>query len=44
MPKYNYSKYCTSKEGLKDMIDKYGVAIIPNVLNDDECQNMVNGI
>ncbi len=41
---YEYEKYSTTKEGLKDMIDKYGVAIIPNILDEKECDNMVNGI
>jgi len=35
-------KYITTKENLKDTVDKYGVAIIPNVLNEDECEQMVS--
>jgi len=37
---YEYSKYCTTKEHLKDTIDIYGVAIIPNVVNLEECNNL----
>ena len=33
---YEYSKYITNKECLKETINKYGVAIIPNVINDSE--------
>ena len=41
---YEYEKYLTTSEGVKDMIDKYGVAIVPGVLNHDEIQNMRNGM
>jgi hypothetical protein len=30
---YVYDKYVTTKEGLYETIEKYGVAIIPSVLN-----------
>ena len=39
-----YKKYVTNKYGVKSMIKKYGVAVIPNVLNSDECKNMVSGM
>lgn len=39
---YEYEKYVTTPENLKDTIYKYGVAIIPSVLNDDECTSMQN--
>jgi hypothetical protein len=42
--KYEYEKYVCTKETLKDTIKKYGVAIIPNVLNNEECNNIVSGI
>lgn len=29
---------------IREMIAKYGVAIIPGVLNDEECNRMINGI
>ena len=40
---YLYKRYRCSKETLKQTLNKYGVAIIPNVLNEEECQNMVDG-
>lgn len=42
--KYEYDKYVTTKSGLKDMLDKCGVAIIPSVLNEQECTNMLHGM
>lgn len=44
MSNYEYEKYVTDKENLKKTLEEYGVAIIPNVLNTDECNNMMNGI
>ena len=41
---YCYDKYVTSKENLLYTLDKYGVAIIPNVLNSKECEDMISGI
>lgn len=41
---YEYNKYKTNLEGLKDTLDKWGVAIIPKVLNGEECEDMKNGI
>ena len=41
---YEYEKYVCSKETLEQTITEYGVAIIPNVLDENECENMVNGI
>ena len=38
---YLYKRYRCSQETLKDTLNKYGVAIIPNVLNENECQDMV---
>ena len=38
------SKYFTTLENLKQTLDTYGVAIIPAVLNNEECDNMVSGI
>ena len=40
---YLYKRYRCSKETLKNTLNKYGVAIIPNVLNENECQDMVSG-
>jgi hypothetical protein len=41
---YQFSKYATTIDELKTTLDKYGVAIIPSVLNDEECDNIVSGI
>jgi ectoine hydroxylase-related dioxygenase (phytanoyl-CoA dioxygenase family) len=42
--KYEYKKYITTTENLRKTINTYGVAIIPNVLNEEECNAIVNGI
>lgn len=44
MFKYEYDKYVTDSDGVYDTVKKYGVAIIPKVLNKKECKNMVNGM
>jgi len=44
MAEYEYLKYITTKETLRETIDTFGVAIIPNVLSDEECTATVNGI
>jgi hypothetical protein len=44
MSNYEYQKYITDKQNLKKTIEEYGVAIIPNVLNEIECQNIIAGI
>jgi len=41
---YEYEKYITTPEKLKETIDEYGVAIIPSVLNEEECNAMSNGM
>ena len=41
---YEFEKYATTIEGLKSTLDKYGVAIIPSVLDAQECDNMLSGI
>lgn len=41
---YSFSKYTCTKETLEETIKKYGVAIIPNVLDDRECNKIVSGI
>lgn len=38
------SKYITTPENLKETIDLYGVAIIQNVINDDECASALKGV
>ena len=44
MAEYEYLKYVATKETLRETIDTFGVAIIPNVLNDGECDDIVSGI
>lgn len=44
MTEYLDVKYYCSKETLKETLNKFGVAIIPNVLNENECTSLVNGI
>jgi len=41
---YEDNKYFTTKENLKKTIEMYGVAIIPNVITEEECVNMLNGM
>lgn len=44
MSSYEYTKYVTTPDKLKETIDKYGVAILPSVLDDTECASLVSGI
>lgn len=44
MVDYEYARYCATKETLRKTIDTFGVAIIPNVLNEEECNSMVSGM
>jgi hypothetical protein len=37
-------KYITTSTSLKETLTKYGVAIIPNILNDEECSEMEAGM
>jgi len=41
---YEYEKYITDIDSMKNTIERYGVAIIPNVLNDDEIKQMNDGM
>ena len=41
---YEGEKYHTTPEGIKETIAKYGVAIVPSVLNEDEISLMRNGM
>lgn len=41
---YRYKKYLTTKEKLKETLELYGVAIIPNVINEKECNDMINNM
>jgi ectoine hydroxylase-related dioxygenase (phytanoyl-CoA dioxygenase family) len=44
MDQYKYEKYVTDAQNLKQTIDTYGVAIIPNVIDQSECDKMINGM
>jgi hypothetical protein len=44
MKNFEYERYVTNKENLKATLDRYGVAIIPNVLNTNEIIAMQNGM
>ena len=38
------TKYFTNIENIKNTLDEYGIAIIPNILDKTECKNMINGM
>ena len=40
---YEYEKYICDKNNLLETINKYGVAIIPKLLDEKECENIVSG-
>jgi ectoine hydroxylase-related dioxygenase (phytanoyl-CoA dioxygenase family) len=42
LPNYEYSKYVCCKETLRDTINTFGVAIIPNVLDSNECNQFID--
>lgn len=44
MSTYEFTNYCTTKEQVKQTIERYGVAILPNVLDAEECTRLVSGI
>ena len=44
MTTYEYERYIATSDTLKDVLNEYGVAIIPSVLDDDECKEMVDGM
>lgn len=44
METYEFERYSTNVEGLRDTLNRYGVAIIPNVLNENECRQMLDGL
>lgn len=41
---YEYERYVTDEAHLKETVAKYGVAIIPGVLDEAECTEMQNGM
>jgi len=44
MDEYTYDKYITDVDGIKATVEKYGVAVVPNVLDENECIQMVDGM
>ena len=44
MADYEYEQYVTTPENLKSKIEEYGVAIIPNILNESEIEDMKTGM
>ncbi len=44
MNAYEYTRYACTADTLKTTLEKFGVAIIPNVLTNEECDSMVSGI
>ena len=44
MDQYEYEKYVTTIDKVKKTVMKYGVAIIPNVLNEQECLEIQQGM
>lgn len=44
MDLYEYDKYVIDIDNCKKTLNKYGVAIIPNVLTETECKKMVSGV
>lgn len=41
---YEYERYITTPDNLKETLEEYGVAIIPSVLNDEECSQIASGM
>jgi hypothetical protein len=44
MDLYKGKKYNTTIDGVKKKLEKYGVAIIPSILNENECNKMKEGM
>lgn len=44
MDDYEYDKYVTTVSNIKNTIHRYGVAILPNVLNELECNEIISGL
>lgn len=41
---YELDKYFTTIEQVNDTLEKYGVAVLPSLLNEKECQNINDGV
>ena len=44
MDQYEYERYIATPDNVMDVINQYGVAIIPNLLDDQECHKMATGM
>jgi hypothetical protein len=44
MSEYEFEKYIATKNNVVEVVEKYGVAIIPNILDDEECEQMNKGM
>ena len=44
MDEYEYERYIATPDNAMEIVAKYGVAIIPSLLNDQECDKMVSGM
>ena len=44
MDSYEGEKYYCNSTNVYETINKYGVAIIPKLISDIECNNMINGM
>lgn len=44
MEKHEFEKYVCDAQTLRETVERFGVAIIPNVLDSTECEDMVSGI
>jgi ectoine hydroxylase-related dioxygenase (phytanoyl-CoA dioxygenase family) len=41
---YDFERYITDATGVRDTLDRFGVAVIPSLLDDTECERIVSGI
>ena len=41
---YEYEKYITDNNNILETLTKYGVAIIPNIINQQECDAIKQGM
>lgn len=44
MNTYTFDKYLATQDTVKEVLNQYGVAIIPSLLNEEECQEMNQGM
>lgn len=44
MDSYHYTKYKCDTDNIRNKLDKYGVAIVPTILNDTELKNFKDGV